>query len=98
MADGFVFNMSYSANFEKATAVFDSAAEHALTVFRDGQSQPIELDPTMGYTFELQYFVNCIEKNEKPKIVTLADGRNTVKIVEAEVESVQSGKRIEVSL
>lgn len=98
MADGFVFNMSYTANFEKATAVFDSAAEHALTVFRDGQSQPIELDPTMGYTFELQYFVNCIEKNEPPKIVTLADGMNTVKIVEAEVESVQSGKRIEVSL
>lgn len=94
MSDGFVFNMSFTVNFEKATAAFDSAMEKPLTLYQDGQSQKIDLDSKMGYDFEIEYFMKCIENNEAPTIVTMQDGLNTVKIVEAEIASVQSGRTV----
>lgn len=95
MADGFVFNMGFTVNFENATAIFDSAHESPLTLIEHGKEPiKVELSKQMGYDFELEYFVKCIETGEAPSIVTLKDGQNTIKIVEAEVASLQSGKTV----
>ena len=83
--------MSYTANFENATAVFDSSAEHALTLAQDGESKPVELEDAMGYEKEIAYFLDCVKNNRQPEIVTMRDAAEAVRLIEAEVQSVRSG-------
>jgi len=94
MADGFAFRMQYIANFEQATAEFDSSAEHALTLSQGGESKPVELEGGMGYDHEIAYFVDCVRNNRQPEIVTMRDAANAVKLIEAEVQSVKAGTPI----
>lgn len=95
MTDGFPFTMQYTVNFENATAVFDLAAEHTLTLIeKDKEPQPVELAPEMGYDFELHYFLDCIKNGQAPTTVTFADAAEAVRIVEAEVASIESGDQV----
>jgi predicted dehydrogenase len=94
MADGFAFRMQYIANFEHATAEFDSSAEHALVVAQNGESKPVELESGMGYDHEIAYFLDCIRNNRQPEVVTMRDAANAVKLIEAEVQSVKTGTPI----
>jgi predicted dehydrogenase len=97
MAPGFGFNMAYTANFEKATAVFDLGAPQKLMLYQVGREPaPVALSDAMGYELEIAYFVECIAKGRKPETVTLADAAMSVQIVEAEAKSMQTGKRVEV--
>jgi len=96
MSDGFGFSMRYTVNFEDATAIFDLAGEHPLTLVRKGKSAPVKLPAGMGYEHEIRYFLECIRKGERPATVTLGDAANSVKIVEAEVKSIESGKKAAV--
>lgn len=91
MAQGYEFSMRYTANFERATAVFDSSAEHALTLFESGEAKPIDLDSQMGYDIEIAYFLDCVANNRKPQAVTMRDAAEAVRLIEAEVQSVRSG-------
>jgi len=95
MADGSPFSMRYCVNFENATAVFDLAAEHTLTLTEPGKDPtPIELESGMGYDHEIKYFVDCINAGRSPKRVTLADAAMAVRIIEAEVQSARNGKTV----
>jgi predicted dehydrogenase len=92
MTDGFPFNMSYTINFEQATAVFDLAAKDQLMLYESGQApRPMALDSEMGYAHEIAYFLECIKENRRPIRVTLGDGAEAIRIVEAEVRSARSG-------
>ena len=91
MANGYAFRMQYTANFEQATAEFDSSAEHALMLARAGESKPVELEEGMGYDHEIAYFLDCVRNNRRPQIVTMQDAANAVRLIEAEVQSVRSG-------
>ncbi|MEM9346968.1 MAG: Gfo/Idh/MocA family oxidoreductase [Planctomycetota bacterium] len=94
MADGFAFRMQYIANFENATAEFDSTAEHALTLAQEGQTKPIELEDGMGYDHEIAYFLDCVRNNRQPEVVTMQDAANAVRLIEAEVQSVKTGAAV----
>ena len=94
MAEGFAFRMQYIANFENATAEFDSSADNALVVAQDGESKPIELEAGMGYDHEIAYFLDCVRNNKQPQIVTMQDAANAVRLIEAELESVRSGSPV----
>lgn len=97
MAAGYPFNMGFTANFEQATAVYDLGAEHHLMLYESGKDpQPVEISSLMGYTLEIAYMIDCIEKGRQPARVTVDDAARTVKIVEAEIESVRSGRRVEL--
>lgn len=91
MADGYAFRMQYTANFEQATAEFDSSAEHALTLAQGGESNPVDLEEGMGYDHEIAYFLDCVRNNRQPQAVTMQDAANAVRLIEAEVQSVKSG-------
>jgi len=97
MAPGFKFRMQYTANFENATAEYDSSAEHALMLSTDGESKPVELEAGMGYDHEIAYFLDCVRSNRKPQRVTLRDGAEAVRLIEAEVQSVRSGASVSLS-
>src|SRR4051812_12240499 len=97
MQSGFPFTMQYTANFERATAVFDLAAPHPLTVYEPGKPvEQIELPEGLGYEHEIAYFLDCVAEKRQPTTVTLAQAADAVRIVEAEVESVRTGRAVPV--
>ncbi len=91
MADGFAFTMRYTVNFEKATADFDGAREHALIVSTDGKADPVDLSGD-GYEGELAYFLDCVRTGRQPARVTAADAVMGLRVIEAEQRSLESGR------
>jgi len=97
MADGFGFKMQYTVNFENATADFDLArGDQALLLSQGGKTEPVTCEPGAGYEYEMRYFVNCVKTGERPTVVTADDGVMCLKLLDAERESVRSGKVVEV--
>jgi predicted dehydrogenase len=98
MADGFEFEMSFTINCEAATIDYDFArSAQALKVFRDGRTEVIACKPENGYIGELRYFTDCARRGEKPAVVTGADAVECLKVLEAERESVRSGRTVSLS-
>ena len=87
----FPFNMRYRVNFERATVEYNVANTPPLILAHDGQCEPVTLEGD-GYFHELSYFVGCCQRGEQPRIVTVADAVNSIRIVEAEAKSVQTGQ------
>jgi len=93
MSAGFGFNMSYTVNFERATADYDSArGAESLRLSEAGQAArvvPMPPEAPDGYVGELQHFVDCIRAGHPPTVVTPRDALDAVEICEAEERSVR---------
>jgi 1,5-anhydro-D-fructose reductase (1,5-anhydro-D-mannitol-forming) len=89
-APGFGFTMNFRINCEKATIVFD-VAEGMKIHTKSGKTLTPKVARGDGYSRELEYFIDCIKKNRKPKVVTPQSSVMSVKMVEAEVKSARSG-------
>ncbi len=98
MTDGYGFTMQYTVNFENATAVFDLAQPQPLKVIQKGQEpQVILLATGMGYEYELDYLLQCLDAGKQPDRVTFADAADAVKIVNAEAQSIASGQIVSLA-
>ena len=98
MAPGFGFRMTYTVNFENATAVYDLANDKPLTLFEpDKDPQQVELPSAMGYDLEIAYFLDCIANGTSPQTVTLEDAANTIRICEAEAQSAATGQTVQMT-
>jgi predicted dehydrogenase len=95
---GFGFRMQYTVNFENATADFDLARDEPRHVIQDGKKNAIACAPEAGYDLELRYFVNCVQTNQRPTIVTAADGLVALKIIDAEARSIAQQAPVAVTL
>lgn len=93
--EGFGFAMQYAVKFEQATAVHDIGAESALVVHEGGESAPVELDGD-GYAAEMAYFVSCVQQGRKPETVTAADAVESIRLVEAEQRSIETGQIVTI--
>jgi len=96
MTAPYEFRMQYTANFDKATAVFDLLSPTPLVLYQDGQKQTIDIGTTLGYELEIAYFLDCINKGQRPTTVTLDDAANAIKLVELEAKSIATGKIVRV--
>lgn len=97
MQEGFGFEMQYTVNFERATAVFDLGADTVLTLIEEGgEKTAIDLPAGMGYDHELAYFLDCIAQKRAPQTVTLEDAARALRIIEAEAQSIETGKIVEL--
>ncbi len=97
MAPGFGFNMSYTVNFENATADYDIArGEEGLKLSGGKSSKIIKVEGGDGYVQELTYFLDCIRAGNRPSRVTVEDGWNAVRICEAEENSIKSGSIVNI--
>ena len=94
MTKGFGFNMSFTVNFERATADYNSArGAEGLKLFEEGREPRIIAPPGGdGYIGELTHFVDSIQHNRAPTIVTAQDGLRSVEICEAEERSIRTGQ------
>lgn len=93
MAPGFGFSMSYTVNFENATADYDivRAPDHLLRLFRPGQpAESIKCAGADGYVQELQHILDAIRSGVPPSVVTMADGLAAIEVCEAEERSIQT--------
>lgn len=99
MTGGFGFNMSYTVNFERATADYDlSRGANSLRLFHEGNpAETITCAGPDGFVRELQYMVAAIQENKRPTVVTARDGLTAVEICEAEEESIRSGGVVRLS-
>lgn len=94
------FKMAFSAVFAKGAIEFDSRCAQLAVYPEDGEPlypeiPTIDLDTgdrggnlsdIAGYFNEIQYFVNCLEKNEHPKIVTAVDARDSLALAMKELK------------
>jgi predicted dehydrogenase len=92
------FNMGFTVYCERATLDFDLARGiGALRVDEAGKrTRTIKLENGDGYDAELNYFVNCVSRGEKPKIVTARDAVTALEICEAEEKSVRTGAMVKL--
>lgn len=99
MHSGFGFNMGFTAVFEWASIVWDMRTGVPLTIYRkDHEPETPELPPIGdGYFGEIDYFLRCIERNEKPTICTPKESRDAVAIALAEKKSVLTNQRVSIS-
>ncbi len=72
------FRMSFEVMCEKGTLIWDSGQGDAMSVFRGPEEEIIEFDSTMGYAPELDYFLDCIQRNEAPTRTTPQTSREGV--------------------
>jgi len=94
MTPGFGFNMSYTVNFENATADYDIArGADALKLFeKERPPRVVNSEGPDGYVGELSHMLEAIQTGEPPSIVTAADGLSAVEICEAEEQSIKTGQ------
>lgn len=95
MTAGFGFNMSYTVNFERATADYDIARgpENALKLYAEGrEAEVIRCEGGDGYVGELRHFEESIRAGRRPTVVTPEDGMRSLLICEAEERSIRSGR------
>ena len=91
MQDGYGFNMSYTANFENATACYLLDQNETLKVFKSGyEPELIKLSKGMGYEYEIQAFVNEIMAHKNTNIDLLKQAAESIAIIEAEKASIES--------
>ncbi len=96
MTPGFGFQMQYTVNFERGTAVFDLAAQDQLTLVAGGKRTAVKVKAGIGYQHEIAYFVDCIRRGVRPRTVEPASAALSVKIVEAEARSAKCGKPVRI--
>jgi len=96
LADGADFSMRYTVNFDNATADYDMAREDPLIVASGGEKQAIACDAIDGYCAEVAYMAQCVRTGTPPTVVTAAEAAESIRIVEAEVQSVQTGQTVEL--
>ena len=89
--EGFGFTMQYAVKFENATVIHDIGAEQPLKVHQGAESEAVELEGD-GYAAELAYFLECVREGKAPEIVTAADAVASIRLVEAEKKSVETGQ------
>ena len=96
MNGDYPFQMTFTVNFERATAEFDLArGPEALRLHRDGHpAETIPLPDTDGYVEELRYFVTCIRQGRPPRRVTASDALRAVAICAAEERSARTGRLV----
>ncbi len=91
----FPFNMEFCIRCEKATFLYSMASGVPLTIYTDkGKEIQPKVPAGTGWSRELDYFIKCIVKNTKPSIVTAASSLESVKLVEAQLKSIEKGKPV----
>jgi len=98
MVKGFGFAAGFTVNFEKATLDFDSTrGADALKLYEI--SQPvlvIKPEGDDGYTGELRHIATAVESGKAPTTVTAQDGVNSLRVCEAEEQSVKTGQIVQL--
>jgi len=91
------FEMSFQIACETATIQYSSAREKTLVIYPKGGGEEYPaFVPGDGYHNEIEYFLDCIDKNTTATVVTPAEAREALVVALAEIKSVESGKVVAI--
>lgn len=95
MTASFGFEMSFNIVLEKATLVYDLTRQPTLRVCpAECEASAADLPEGDGYLLEIAHFAKRIRGERTEEVITLGQSRESVRIVEAEKESVAKGRPI----
>lgn len=93
MQPSFGFEMSFNLIMESATVVFDCNRKPSFKVCpAEGEAFTPEVATGDGYSREIEHFVERIVKNSPSSIVSMEGSKNSIRLVEAQKESIRTGK------
>ena len=96
-APTFQFSMTFRVAMEKAT--LELAADGNLKLHgSDGSSAVVPVAEGDGYSHELRHFIDCIARRRATTIVPPDSAVQSVRLVEAEIQSAATGKPVKVRL
>jgi len=97
MAPSFDFEMGFNIVMEKATIVLDSLRQPAFKVCPvDGDVFTPQVEKRDGYSLQIEHFTGRIGGKKLPQIITLDQSLDSIRLVNAEVESVRKKCEIEI--
>jgi UDP-N-acetylglucosamine 3-dehydrogenase len=73
-------------------------AKNSLTLYaQGGATTDVEVEDCDPYLSELKYFVDTIEKRQRPQLVPPEEARNVIGVLEAAKRSLETGKTVELA-
>ena len=95
-ASGYSFGMNFTIALEKATLAMNN--DLGLNLYTlDGKTESVQLPEGDGYFHEMRHFLQCIKEDKTSEIAAPESALNTIRLVEAEIESAKlNGERIPV--
>jgi predicted dehydrogenase len=102
MTPSFGFEMSFNIALAKATIVYDLTRQPSFKIcpaestgcLTAGQFITAEVEKGDGWFLEIAHFVKTISGQKVKPVTTLEQSMNSVKIVEAEKESIRKGQKV----
>lgn len=93
MTDTMGFEAGFTVTFEKAVVVLDGKRERPFCVFpAKGKAFEPRLKSGEGYEYEIRWFWDLLQGKDVEETITPEQSRDSVKIVDAEKKSAQTGK------
>jgi predicted dehydrogenase len=97
MSPSFGFEMSFNLAFEKATVVYDLTRQPAFRVCpAQGEVFVPEVADGDGYMRQIAHFADVINGGKVDEVITAQQSRQSVKIVQAEKESIRTHHPVEI--
>jgi predicted dehydrogenase len=96
-SDGFGFRMRYVVVFEKATLDFEFSRDPRLVLYHDGRAEAVPLETHAGYDGEVRHVVDLITGRVAKPVVTMEDALGVACLLDAERESLASGRPVAVA-
>jgi len=98
MTPAFGFEMSFNIILESATLVYDCTRDPAFRICpAEGEAILPEVAGHDGYWLEIEHFMRRIKGEDVAAVTTLEQSRESVRIVQAEIESAKQGKTVSLS-
>ena len=95
MGQGFGFEMNFKIMLENATLLYSSNQKPTFRICpMNGETNNPEEPAGDGYSFEIQHFVDSISGKPVQAIITPEQSGNSLKIIEAEKESIRTKEKV----
>ena len=97
MMPSFGFQMSFNIAMEKATLVYDLTREPTLRLCPSGEDAfTPDFHEGDGWLLEVEHFAKAVRGEKVEPIITLAQSLNSVRIVQAEKESIMRNEVVRI--
>jgi len=84
------FIMRARVDFEAASVEFDLSAEHQLTLYQDGQAQPIDVPPLSGWEMQIRAMIEVLARGDTLPPLTIDEAARVMRTIDAERQSLRT--------
>lgn len=96
-AKGLPFEHGYDLFMEHATVEYNLTWGGPPTIYlQDGKKRKLRVKAVDGFQAELQYASDCLRKGEEPEMLSAESARDSLLLVQKEMQSVRSGRPVRV--